>query len=121
MLVALAVIAAALLDPLQAAVAVIRLVGVVLVEAGMHPLLAGGFARVLRVDGIREHCVTAWDSRRLRRFSRLGGSLDLRFRGFCSLGLFRGSSRRGGRSRSRRRSRIRGALGFAEVIPLELV
>src|SRR5258708_17777566 len=127
MLVALAVIAAALLDPFQAGVAVIRLVGVVLVETGMHPLLSSRFARVLRIDGIREHRVAARECRRLRGFCRLGGSLDLRFCGFRRLGLFwsrssrcRTSSRRS-RSRGRRRGRVPSALSFAEGIPLELV
>src|SRR3954463_5835246 len=37
---ALAVIAAALLDPFQAAIGVTGLVGVVLIDAGVHPALA---------------------------------------------------------------------------------
>src|SRR5215510_6281581 len=54
-LVALAVVAAALLDPGQPAIAVARLVGVVLVEAGVHARLAGRLGRIFRGDGAREH------------------------------------------------------------------
>src|SRR6185312_10764385 len=41
LLVALAVIAASLLDPFQAAVAIAGLIGVVLIETGVHPSLPG--------------------------------------------------------------------------------
>src|SRR5262249_59323090 len=41
-LVALAVIAAAFLDPVEPAIGVVGLVGVVLVETGVHARLAGG-------------------------------------------------------------------------------
>src|SRR4029077_10859619 len=63
-LVAFAVIAAALLDPLHAAIAIGRLVGVVLVDAGMHARLAGGFLRVFRIDRRREYRRTSGRGRR---------------------------------------------------------
>ena len=50
---AFAVIAAALLDPLQAAIGVGGLVGVVLVDAGVHARLAGGLLGIFRIDGVR--------------------------------------------------------------------
>jgi hypothetical protein len=51
MLIAFApVVTTALLDPFQAAIAVGRLVGIVLVKAGMHAALAGGFLGVFRID-----------------------------------------------------------------------
>src|SRR5260221_14540079 len=74
LLVALAIIAAALLDPLQAAVTVGGLVGIVLIDAGMHPRLAGGFLAVFRIDGGREHRVAhrgGGGGPRLRSGSRL--------------------------------------------------
>src|SRR5258705_3488130 len=52
---ALAVIAAALLDPLQAAIGVGGLVGVVLIDAGVHPPFASAFLGIFRIDGGREH------------------------------------------------------------------
>src|SRR5258705_9995016 len=76
---ALAVIAAALLDPLQAAIGVGSLVGVVLIDAGVHPRLAGAFLGIFRIDGGREHRRAGW------RGWRRGGSgflLRLGFRGF---------------------------------------
>src|ERR1700674_5529478 len=76
LLVALAVIAAALLDPLHAAIAVGGLVGVVLIDTGMHPGLAGGLLGIFRIDGGWEHGGPRrrWGGcgRRLRRGSRLG-------------------------------------------------
>src|ERR1700760_4170187 len=51
LLVAFAVIAAALHDPFHAAIAVGFLVGLVLVNAGMHAGLAGGFTGVFRIHG----------------------------------------------------------------------
>src|SRR5579862_1497387 len=56
-LVALAVVAAALLDPFQAAIAVGGLVGPILIEAGFHALLAFGFLRILRIARVRENCI----------------------------------------------------------------
>src|SRR3954453_19547372 len=53
LLVSFAVIAAALLDPLHAAIAVGGLVGVVLVDAGVQAALAGGLLGVFRIDGVR--------------------------------------------------------------------
>src|SRR4051812_19882821 len=53
---AFAVVAAALLDPLHAAIGVGRLVGVVLVDAGVHPRLAGRLLGVFRIDRIRVDC-----------------------------------------------------------------
>src|SRR5262245_60626604 len=50
LLVALAVIAAALLDPSQTAVGVARLVGIVLIQARVQPRLARRLARVFRRD-----------------------------------------------------------------------
>src|SRR3954463_6136597 len=55
LLAALAVIAAAFLDPLQSAIAVTGFVGVVLVDAGVHSRLACGFLGVLRIDSRREY------------------------------------------------------------------
>ena len=52
---AFAAVAAALLDPLQAASGVGGLVGVVLVDAGVHPRLAGGLLGIFRIDGGRKH------------------------------------------------------------------
>src|SRR4051794_28526795 len=49
-LIAFAVIAAALLDPLHAAVAICGLVGVVLIDAGVHASLARAFLGVFRID-----------------------------------------------------------------------
>lgn len=46
-LVAFAVVTTALFSPLQTAVPVVRLVGVVLVQTGVHPSLPGGFGGVL--------------------------------------------------------------------------
>src|ERR1700761_1936227 len=69
-LVALAVIAATLLDPLHAAITVCGLVGVVLIEAAVHPGLARAFLRVFRADGHRENRVT-------HRHRRGGGRLGL--------------------------------------------
>src|ERR1700760_1823634 len=58
LLVAFAVIAAALLDPLQAAIAVAGLVSLVLVVAGLEPLLAGAQAGVFRIHRGGKHRVT---------------------------------------------------------------
>src|ERR1700753_4204325 len=66
-LVAFAVIAAALLDPLQAAISVAGLVDVVLVEAAVHTALAGGFLGVFRIHRRREYRVA-------HRHRRGGGS-----------------------------------------------
>src|ERR1700716_82011 len=54
---ALAVIAAALLDPFQPAIGITGLVGVVLVDAGVHAGFAGGFLGIFRVDGVGEYRV----------------------------------------------------------------
>src|SRR5262245_19709724 len=99
MLVAFAVVAAALLNPLHAAVAVTGLVGVVLVDAGVHAGLAGGLLAVFRIDGIRKDGVA--DGSRCRG-SRRGSSRSRRRR------------RRGGRARGC----VRAALRLAEIIPL---
>src|SRR6187551_951007 len=58
-LVALAVIAAAFLDPFKAAVAVRCFVGIVLIEASVHARLACGFLRIFRRDGVGENNVPA--------------------------------------------------------------
>src|SRR5580704_14166494 len=94
--IALAVVAAALLDPMQAAIAATGLVGVVLIEAGVHPRPAGRLAGILRRYGGREHggAGCRWRCGR----SRLGG----RGGGRC------------GRRRSRR-SRCAGEAFLAEV------
>src|SRR5262249_40413390 len=47
---AFAVIAAALLDPFQATIAIGRLVGVVLVDAGVHACLAFALLGIFRID-----------------------------------------------------------------------
>src|SRR2546429_175775 len=83
-LVAFAVVAAALLDPPQPTVAARCLVGIVLVEAGVHARPAGLLARVLRRDRGRED-----------RIARCGGG---RRRRLCGRSGCRG---RGGRSRGR--------------------
>src|SRR5262245_45338915 len=85
-LVALAVVAAALLNPFQIAVGVAGLVGVVLVKAGVHAGLALGLLRVFLTDRGREYGVAA------RGRSRCSG-LRGRRRGL------------GGRGRGRRRGR----------------
>src|SRR5262245_59334312 len=93
LLVALAVVAAAFLDPFQTAVGVGRLVGVVLIEASVHPGLSRRLARIFRGHGRWEHGISG----------RLGGC--------CG----------GGRRRARGRSgcgRIGAALGFAEIAPI---
>src|SRR6516225_6258944 len=87
LLVALAVIAAAFLDPFEAAVGIGGLVGVVLIEASVHAGLSRRLARMFRGDGRWEHGIS--------------GCL-----GCCR----RGGSRRG-------RGRSGGALGFAEIAP----
>src|SRR3954451_23631576 len=89
LLVAFAVIAAALLDPLHAAIAVGGLVGVVLVDAGVEARLARGLLGVFRIDCVR---IDRGAGRQGRRGSR--GGLLLRL-------LRLGGS--GGRSRSGRR------------------
>src|SRR6516165_11362389 len=78
-LVTLRVIAAALLNPLQAAVGVGRLVGVVLVDAGVHARLAGRLLGVFRIDCVREDRISD------RQYGRSRG---------CSF-LLRGSGGRG--------------------------
>ena len=50
---AFAVVAAALLDPLQAAIGVAGLVGIVLVHARVHARLAGGLLGIFGIDGVR--------------------------------------------------------------------
>ena len=60
MFVALAVVSAALHDPLQAAIAVGGLVGIVLIQAGVHTRLSGAFAGVLLRDRVWKHSVAEW-------------------------------------------------------------
>src|SRR3954470_10978094 len=74
LLVAFAVIAAALLDPLHAAIAVGGLVGVVLVDAGVQAPLAGGLLGVFRINGVR---IDRGAGRQGRRGSRGGLLLRL--------------------------------------------
>jgi hypothetical protein len=57
LLVAFAVVATALLDPLQTAIGIGRLVGIVLIEASVHPCFASGFVRILWRHGRWEDCV----------------------------------------------------------------
>src|SRR3981081_4452582 len=112
---ALAVIAAALLDPLQAAIAVAGLVGVVLVDAGVHPRLAFAFLGIFRIDRGREDRRPGW--RRRRCWGGRGFLLGL-FLGFLGRGggCWGGSSgRRSGRCRS---GGVRTTLCLAEVVPL---
>src|SRR6185312_1853541 len=84
-----------------AAIGVGRLVGIVLVDAGVQARLAGSFLGVFRIDRV-------WKDRIARRHRRGG-----RRRGFFLRG-------RGGRCRRGRggRRRIGTALGLAEVVPL---
>src|SRR3977135_1942350 len=70
---ALAVVAPAFLDPLEAAVPAIRLVRVVLVATSVHPRRSAFFLRILRVDGVREYGVACWRLRGGRRPPRSGG------------------------------------------------
>src|ERR1700682_286160 len=99
LLVALAVIAAALLDPFQPAIGVGSLVGIVLIDASMHAALAGGFLGIFRIHGSGEHCRPCRSGRR-RGF----GGLRLGFHGLrrgwcCWCGSRRGGGgRRGGRA-----------------------
>src|ERR1700737_383887 len=76
---ALAVIAAALLDPLQAAIGVTGLVGIVLVDAGVHPGLASGFLGIFWINGSGEY---SRPGRCGGRRGRRGFLLRLGFRGF---------------------------------------
>src|SRR5690349_11637113 len=91
LLVTLAVVTTALLDPFQAAIRIGGFVGIVLIKAGMHAGFAGGFVRVLW-----RH--RRWEDRVPRSSRRRG--------------------RRGGGCRSHRSGRSIGpALSFAEVVP----
>src|SRR5437764_12423152 len=63
---AFAVVAAALLDPFQAAIAVAGLVGIVLVDASMHPGPAGALLGVFRIDRRREYGIAGRCRRRCR-------------------------------------------------------
>ena len=87
---AFAVIAAALLDPLQAAIAVGGLVGVVLIDAGVHARLAGAFLGIFRIHRGRK------DRRSRRRRGRCAAAL---LGGFLLGLLGRGGRSRGGRGR----------------------
>ena len=118
---AFAVIAAAFLNPLQAAVRIGGLVGVVLIDAGVHACLARGLAGILWCDGCRIHGGTCGcGSRgRLRRFSSLWCFLRSSSGFRCFLG--RGGRLRsflGSRRRCRGRRRVGAALRLAEIIPL---
>src|SRR5262249_40393003 len=93
LLIALAVVAAALLDPFPTAIGIARLVGVVLTGGSVHPALPRRFARIFRGDGRWEHGISG------RLWCRCGG----------------GSRRAGGRSGG---GRIGAALGFAEIAPI---
>lgn len=101
--IALRVIAAAFLNPFQAAIAGAAsfLVGLVLIEAGMHPGLSSRFVRVLRGDGGRE-CNIASNHWRRRLRCRL--SLRGRYRPGCRGGFRRSIGRRS-------------ALRLAEIVP----
>src|SRR5436190_7698976 len=108
---AFAVIAAALLDPLHATIGIGGLVGVVLVDAGVHACLAFALLGIFRIDRAREHRGTGRRcGRRCRFLLGLLGRVLARFLGR------RRSGRGRGRSRSRRR--IGTALSFAEIVPL---
>src|SRR6266404_6299232 len=107
---ALTVIAAALLDPLQAAIGIGGLVGVVLIDAGVHPRLASAFLGIFRIDGGGEYRGSGGCGR------RRGGSgflLRLGFRGFRRWGR---GTRRGSRRSGGCRGGVRSALGFAEIV-----
>src|SRR5262249_40102504 len=101
-LVAFAVIAAALLDPLQPAIAVGCLVGIVLVEAGVHAGLARRLLGIFGTDRARIDGIAGRDRCRCGRRRRLGSG--------------RGSRRWRGR-RARRSGGVRTALRLAEVVP----
>src|ERR1051325_6439506 len=68
LLAAFAVIAAALLDPLHAAIGIGGLVGVVLVDTGVHARLAFALLGIFRVDRGWEYCRPGRRCRRRRRF-----------------------------------------------------
>src|SRR5262245_48150607 len=105
---AFAVIAAALLDPLHAAIGIGGLVGIVLIDAGVHARLAFRLLGIFLIDGRRVH------RRPSRRSS--GCRLLLRFLLRFLLG-FLGRSRRGRSCRRGRGGRGVGtALGLAEVV-----
>src|SRR5262245_48214199 len=93
LLIALAVVAAAFLDPFQTAVGIARLVGVVLIEARVHPGLPRRFARIFRGDGRGKHGISG-------RLGRCCGGGSRRARGGSGGG------------------RIGAALGFAEIAPI---
>src|SRR5262249_53609953 len=101
---AFAVIAAALLDPLQPAIGIAGLVGVVLIDASVHARLAFAFLGVFWIDLARENRRTGGGGPRRRRRLLLGRFLR------CS------RSRSCGSCRGRRR--IGAALGLAEIVPL---
>src|SRR6266704_7101664 len=107
-LVALAVIAAALLDPFQAAIGIAGLVGIVLVDTGVHAALAGGFLGIFRVHRRRIHRRAGW---RRRRGRRRGFLLRLGFRGLRRC-------RCGGRRRGRSSRSVGSSLGLAAIVPL---
>src|SRR5579872_380646 len=98
-LVAFAVVAAALLDPFQAAIGICRLVGIVLIEAAVHARLASAFLGVFLINRQREDRGPAGQR-------RCGGG-----RGCLRLGL--GLLRRGGSCGCRRRRCLCSALGLA--------
>src|ERR1700720_4075802 len=89
-LVALAVVAAALLNPVETAIAVAGLVLVVLIEARMHPRLAAGLGGILGRHGGWKYRLTG---------SGRSGGLCGRRGGFWRRGRLGGgwSCRRGGR------------------------
>src|SRR5262249_11762962 len=90
---ALVVVAAPFLVLFQPAFGIARFVGVVLIEASVHPGLPRRFARIFRGDGRGKHGISG------RLWCRCGG----------------GSRRAGGRSGG---GRIGAALGFAEIAPI---
>src|SRR5262249_5186595 len=93
LLVRLVVVPPAFLDPFKTAVGIGRLVGVVLIEASVHPGLSRRLARIFRGHGCWEHGISG----------RLGRC--------CGGGSRRARGRSGG-------GRIGTALGFAEIAPI---
>src|ERR1700730_4297303 len=92
LLVALAVIAAALLDPFQPAIGVGSLVGIVLIDASMHAALAGCLLGVFRLQGSGEPGRPCRSGRR-RGFGGLWLGFHGLRRGWC---CWCGSRRGGG-------------------------
>src|SRR4051812_8832463 len=121
-LVTFAVVPAALFNPSQAAIGVVCLVGVVLIEARVHTSLARALSCILGRHGRGKNGIARSSgsrSRSSRRGCRRGRFFLLLFRCSRCGGRFRGSCRCARRGSGWGRSGICPALRLAEVIPLD--